>query len=193
MPPLGCLILCHWLLLRLARRNRRGCCVQRPLTACYSLLSTRRGVSVRAGHLPACLPPQPTLNHRSPPAPLPPIPTLPCLNLPTNPTTLQVAMQYSEDKARQGGDLGWKRRNEVVPAFADAAFALNVRLAQPIWPGLHPPAIPAMAQADYVRLTVLCLPGWLAPPRPALQVGEMTQQPIKTEFGYHLILCEGRK
>ncbi len=25
------------------------------------------------------------------------------------------------------------------------------------------------------------------------QVGEMTQAPIRTEFGYHLILCEGRK
>lgn len=74
---------------------------------------------------------------------------MPCLNLPTPHTTLQVAMQYSEDKARQGGDLGWKRRNEVVPAFADAAFALNVRLAQPTWPGLHTPAMPAIAQGRF--------------------------------------------
>ena len=37
-----------------------------------------------------------------------------------------VAMQMSEDKARQGGDLGWKRRQEVVGAFADAAFKLEV-------------------------------------------------------------------
>lgn len=60
-----------------------------------------------------------------------------------------VAQQCSEDKARQGGDLGWKTRQEVVGAFAEAAFKLNV--------------------------------------------GEMTQAPIKTQFGYHLILCEGRK
>ncbi|KAL3145652.1 Peptidyl-prolyl cis-trans isomerase pin4 [Trebouxia sp. C0010 RCD-2024] len=60
-----------------------------------------------------------------------------------------VATQMSEDKARQGGDLGWKRRQEVVGAFADAAFGL--------------------------------------------QVGQVTPQPIKTQFGYHLILCEGRK
>lgn len=39
----------------------------------------------------------------------------------------QVAKEYSEDKARQGGDLGWKRKNEVVAAFAEAAFALDVR------------------------------------------------------------------
>lgn len=37
-----------------------------------------------------------------------------------------VAAQMSEDKARQGGDLGWKRRQEVVGAFADAAFGLQV-------------------------------------------------------------------
>ncbi|KAK9789411.1 hypothetical protein WJX73_010454 [Symbiochloris irregularis] len=61
----------------------------------------------------------------------------------------QVAQQCSEDKARQGGDLGWKTRQDVVGAFAEAAFKLNV--------------------------------------------GEMTTAPIKTQFGYHLILCEGRK
>ena len=60
-----------------------------------------------------------------------------------------VASQYSEDKARQGGDLGWKGRQDVVGAFAEAAFAL--------------------------------------------QVGQMTPAPIKTQFGYHLILVEGRK
>ena len=38
----------------------------------------------------------------------------------------QVAREASEDKARQGGDLGWKTRQEVVSAFADAAFSLQV-------------------------------------------------------------------
>ncbi|BDA50053.1 Peptidyl-prolyl cis-trans isomerase NIMA-interacting 4 [Coccomyxa sp. Obi] len=60
-----------------------------------------------------------------------------------------VAAEFSEDKARQGGDLGWKSRQDVVGDFAEAAFKLNV--------------------------------------------GEMTQQPVKTKFGYHLILVEGRK
>ena len=32
----------------------------------------------------------------------------------------------SEDKARQGGALGWKTRQDVVGAFADAAFKLGV-------------------------------------------------------------------
>ncbi len=37
-----------------------------------------------------------------------------------------VAGEMSEDKARQGGDLGWKRRQEVVGVFAEAAFKLEV-------------------------------------------------------------------
>lgn len=37
-----------------------------------------------------------------------------------------VAGEMSEDKARQGGDLGWKGRQEVVGAFAEAAFKLEV-------------------------------------------------------------------
>jgi hypothetical protein len=39
---------------------------------------------------------------------------------------VQVASTYSEDAARKGGDLGWKRRNELVGPFADAAFKLQV-------------------------------------------------------------------
>lgn len=39
-----------------------------------------------------------------------------------------VASQYSEDKARSGRDLGWKTRQEMVGAFAEAAFKLNVGL-----------------------------------------------------------------
>lgn len=45
-----------------------------------------------------------------------------------------VATQMSEDKARQGGDLGWKRRQEVVGAFADAAFKLEVTKHLPFSP-----------------------------------------------------------
>ena len=37
-----------------------------------------------------------------------------------------VASDMSEDKARQGGDLGWKGRQDVVGAFAEAAFKLDV-------------------------------------------------------------------
>ena len=39
---------------------------------------------------------------------------------------VQVAAALSEDKARQGGDLGWKSRQDVVGDFAEAAFNLNV-------------------------------------------------------------------
>jgi hypothetical protein len=41
----------------------------------------------------------------------------------------QVACQMSEDKARQGGALGWKTQQDVVGAFADAAFKLGVSIA----------------------------------------------------------------
>lgn len=60
-----------------------------------------------------------------------------------------VAAAYSEDKARQGGALGWKQKAQLTPAFAEAAFALAV--------------------------------------------GQYTKAPVKTPFGYHLILVEGRK
>ena len=60
-----------------------------------------------------------------------------------------AARQFSEDKARNGGDLGWKNRGEMVGPFQDAAFAL---------------------------------------PK-----GGMTPQPIRTQFGYHLILVEDKK
>jgi peptidyl-prolyl cis-trans isomerase C len=38
-----------------------------------------------------------------------------------------LSKQYSKDPgaAQQGGDLGWFKKDEMVPAFADAAFALK--------------------------------------------------------------------
>uniref|UniRef100_A0A915JPS4 Peptidyl-prolyl cis-trans isomerase n=1 Tax=Romanomermis culicivorax TaxID=13658 RepID=A0A915JPS4_ROMCU len=66
----------------------------------------------------------------------------------------EVASQYSEDKARQGGDLGWMIRGSMVGPFQDAAFALTVSsLDKPIY----------------------------------------TDPPIKTQFGYHIIMVEGKK
>lgn len=35
-----------------------------------------------------------------------------------------VATKYSEDKAKEGGNLGWKRRDELNGAFAETAFKL---------------------------------------------------------------------
>jgi len=35
----------------------------------------------------------------------------------------EVAREYSEDKARQGGDLGWQIRGQMVGEFQDRAFA----------------------------------------------------------------------
>ncbi|KII63996.1 Peptidyl-prolyl cis-trans isomerase NIMA-interacting 4 [Thelohanellus kitauei] len=36
-----------------------------------------------------------------------------------------VAREYSEDKARHGGDLGWMTRGSMVAPFQDAAFELT--------------------------------------------------------------------
>uniref|UniRef100_A0A4X2L4I2 Peptidyl-prolyl cis-trans isomerase n=1 Tax=Vombatus ursinus TaxID=29139 RepID=A0A4X2L4I2_VOMUR len=66
----------------------------------------------------------------------------------------EVASQYSEDKARQGGDLGWMTRGSMVGPFQEAAFALPVS-------GLDKPVY--------------------------------TDPPVKTKFGYHIIMVEGRK
>lgn len=37
----------------------------------------------------------------------------------------EVARNYSEDKARQGGSLRWKRKGSLVPQFEEVAFALE--------------------------------------------------------------------
>ncbi|UYV83032.1 PIN4 [Cordylochernes scorpioides] len=66
----------------------------------------------------------------------------------------EIAAQYSEDKARQGGDLGWMIRGSMVGPFQDAAFALPVS---------------------------------------SLQNPVYTDPPIKTKFGYHIIMVEGKK
>uniref|UniRef100_A0A669D823 Peptidyl-prolyl cis-trans isomerase n=1 Tax=Oreochromis niloticus TaxID=8128 RepID=A0A669D823_ORENI len=66
----------------------------------------------------------------------------------------EVATQYSEDKARQGGDLGWMTRGSMVGPFQDAAFALPVSsMDKPVY----------------------------------------TDPPVKTKFGYHIIMVEGKK
>ena len=51
--------------------------------------------------------------------------------------------------AKNGGQLGWFSKDEMVPAFADAAFALKP--------------------------------------------GEYTKTPVQTQFGWHVILCEGKR
>ncbi|KKY20978.1 putative peptidyl-prolyl cis-trans isomerase pin4 [Phaeomoniella chlamydospora] len=37
-----------------------------------------------------------------------------------------VAREFSEDKARQGGSLGWKVRGSLEPAFEKVAYELDV-------------------------------------------------------------------
>ena len=66
----------------------------------------------------------------------------------------EVATQYSEDKARQGGSLGWKTRGSMVGPFQDAAF------------GLEPSTV---------------------------NNPKYTDPPVKTNFGYHIIMIEGKK
>ncbi|XP_050652614.1 peptidyl-prolyl cis-trans isomerase NIMA-interacting 4-like [Macaca thibetana thibetana] len=66
----------------------------------------------------------------------------------------EVASQYSEDKARQGGNLGWMTRGSMVGSFQEIAFALPVS-------GMDKPVF--------------------------------TDPPVKTRFGYHIIMVEGRK
>jgi len=63
-----------------------------------------------------------------------------------------VAREYSEDKARQGGALGWKTKGSLAPEFEAVAYGLeNSTTANP-------------------------------------KYGE-----AKTEFGYHIIMVEGRR
>ena len=65
-----------------------------------------------------------------------------------------VAEKFSEDKARQGGSLGWMTRGSMVGAFQEAAFVLQQSTSEkPIY----------------------------------------TDPPVKTQFGYHIIMVEDRK
>lgn len=65
----------------------------------------------------------------------------------------KVAQEYSEDKAKAGGSLGWMTRGSMVGPFQEAAFAL-----QP-------------STVDKPVLSPL----------------------VKTNFGYHIIMVEGRR
>ncbi|KAL2920022.1 Peptidyl-prolyl cis-trans isomerase pin4 [Polyrhizophydium stewartii] len=65
-----------------------------------------------------------------------------------------VAREYSEDKAKAGGSLGWMTRGSMVGAFQDAAFQLQPSsVSRPVY----------------------------------------TNPPVKTQFGYHIIMVEDRK
>jgi NIMA-interacting peptidyl-prolyl cis-trans isomerase 4 len=65
----------------------------------------------------------------------------------------KVAQEYSEDKAKAGGSLGWMVRGSMVGPFQDAAFALTPST-------VDKPAISPL---------------------------------VKTNFGYHIIMVEGRR
>jgi len=66
----------------------------------------------------------------------------------------EVATNFSEDKARSGGDLGWMTRGSMVGPFQEAAFALPI------------------SSTD----------------KPSY-----TDPPVKTKFGYHIIMVEGKR
>ncbi|KAJ5894127.1 Peptidyl-prolyl cis-trans isomerase pin4 [Penicillium taxi] len=64
----------------------------------------------------------------------------------------EVAREFSEDKARQGGSLGWKVRGSMDAEFEKVAYELEPSTT---------------AKPKYVE--------------------------VKTGFGYHIIMIEGRK
>ncbi|KAJ2861072.1 Peptidyl-prolyl cis-trans isomerase pin4 [Coemansia aciculifera] len=65
-----------------------------------------------------------------------------------------VATEYSEDKARNGGSLGWMIRGSMDGVFQDAAFELPISTC---------------ANPHY------------------------SDPPVKTKYGYHIIMVEARK
>lgn len=45
-----------------------------------------------------------------------------------------VAREFSEDKARQGGSLGWKTRGSLIKEFEDTAFETPIsKTGSPVW------------------------------------------------------------
>lgn len=77
----------------------------------------------------------------------------------------KVAELYSEDKAKAGGALGWMNRGSMVGVFQDAAFALP--------PSSCGKLIKMLIQS-FIKLYI---------DKPIL-----TDPPVKTKFGYHLIM-----
>ncbi|KAF9225830.1 FKBP-like protein, partial [Gyrodon lividus] len=65
----------------------------------------------------------------------------------------KVAQEYSEDKAKAGGSLGWMTRGSMVGPFQDVAFSLSP------------------STVDKPLISPL----------------------VKTNFGYHIIMVEGRR
>ena len=63
-----------------------------------------------------------------------------------------VAREYSEDKARQGGSLGWKVRGSLDAAYEKVAYELEVS-----------------------------------------SVGNPKWAEVKSGFGYHIVMIEGRR
>ncbi|KAF6256797.1 hypothetical protein COO60DRAFT_1702178 [Scenedesmus sp. NREL 46B-D3] len=107
-----------------------------------------------------------------------------------------VAQAYSEDAARKGGDLGWKRRNDLVGPFAEVAFKLQVSEAN------ISAAVAAAQQHSGGTMETGCskdqqavlaeVVGHRTAGGGTARVGQMSDV-VKSQFGYHLILCEGRK
>ncbi len=64
----------------------------------------------------------------------------------------EVAKEFSEDKSRAGGSLGWKNRGELDPVFEAVAFKLE-----------------------------------------ASTVNNPIYREVKTKWGYHIIMVDGRK
>jgi len=64
----------------------------------------------------------------------------------------EVAREFSEDKARAGGSLGWKGKGALDPEFEKIAFELE-----------------------------------------SSTTANPTYRVVKTQFGYHIVMVEGRK
>ncbi|RMZ83670.1 hypothetical protein DV738_g1012, partial [Chaetothyriales sp. CBS 135597] len=80
----------------------------------------------------------------------------------------EVAREYSEDKARQGGSLGWKTRGSLH-GVSDHKEKHNSKTQ----------SLALTQEKDFEKVAYELQPG---------SIGE-----VKTSHGYHIILVEGRK